>query len=427
MRSSKVNYWLLAGLAGAALSLPIAAQEQTSPTQSNPTQTSPAQTNPTQDQNNNTQDRNTSATDSRPRTSTTNNNGLTEMNTGGSKDNSMNTARVSSGQKQEISGVITRREGDNIVVRDRSGSEYSVLLSGDTKIREKKSNPFRGARKYINTDLLRGLSVEVKGRGNDAGTLVADEIKFTDDEFRTARSIESRVTPVEGRVGETENRLSQAEQNAQRLSGQLEELTAVANTARGGARAAQETADAAMTAANTANERVNATNERISSLITNLDDFEARQTITINFKVGSATLSPEAKAALDEIANQAKSEKGHIIQVAGFASSDGNEVFNRRLSQRRAEAVMSYLIENHDISQRRIITPLGYGEARPAADNETREGRQQNRRVEVAILVNKGLTASNSAGTANNLDTNNNSQTAGSTEPQRTSNVPPQQ
>src|SRR5204863_4952233 len=118
------------------------------------------------------------------------------------------------------------------------------------------------------------------------------------------------------------------------------------------------------------------------------------KTITINFKVGSAVLSREAKAALDEIAEQAKSGKGHVIQVAGFASADGNETLNRRLSQRRAEAVMSYLIENHDISQRRIITPLGYGEARAVADNTTREGRKENRRVEVSILVSKGLTTS---------------------------------
>jgi outer membrane protein OmpA-like peptidoglycan-associated protein len=385
MRTNKTFHWLMAGMAGLALSLPVTAQDQ--PTSSTPT--NPVQTTSAQD-----------------RTNT-------------------NTTRVNAGQKMEINGVILRRDGENVVVRDRGGMEYSVLLSGNTKIRERKSNPFRGARKYVDADLMRGLNVEVEGRGNDAGTLVAEEIKFTEDEFRTARSIESRVTPVEGRVGDTETRMTQAEQNAQRLSGQLEELTAVANTAQGGARAAQETADTALTTAKNANERVTATNERITSLITSLDDFEARETITINFKVGSAVLSTEAKAALDEIAAQAKTEKGHVLQVAGFASADGNEAFNRRLSQRRAEAVMSYLIENHDISQRRIITPLGYGEARPAADNETREGRIQNRRVEVAILVNKGLTtADNNSATSTNNSTNG---STSSTEPQRTSSVPPQQ
>jgi outer membrane protein OmpA-like peptidoglycan-associated protein len=302
--------------------------------------------------------------------------------------------RVTAGQKQKISGVIVKREGENIVVRDYKGAEYNVNLSSSTKIKERKSNPFRGAKKYEAADLARGLAVEVEGRGNDAGALVADQIKFSEAELRVASSIESRVTPVEGRVSETETRMTQAEQNAQRLSGQIEELTAVANTAQGGAKAAQETADKAMTAANSANERITATSESLNSRISSLDDFEVAKTITINFKVGSAALSPDAKAALDEIAEQAKSGKGHVIQVAGFASADGSETLNRRLSQRRAEAVMSYLIENHDISQRRIITPLGYGEARAVADNTTRDGRKENRRVEVAILVSKGLTAS---------------------------------
>ncbi len=310
------------------------------------------------------------------------------------------TGRVTAGQKQKLSGVIIQRDSDNLTVRDFKGAEYNVSLNSSTKIKERKSNPLRGAKKYGSSDLARGLAVEVEGRGNDAGALVADQIKFSEAEFRVASSIESRVTPVEGRVSETETRMTQTEQNAQRLSGQIEELTAVANTANGGAKAAQEAADKAMEAANNANERITATSESLNSRISSLDDFEVAKTITINFKVGSAVLSHEAKTALDEIAEQAKSGKGHIIQVAGFASADGNEALNRKLSQRRAEAVMSYLIENHDISQRRIITPLGYGEARAVADNTTRDGRKENRRVEVAILVSKGLTPATTSATS---------------------------
>jgi outer membrane protein OmpA-like peptidoglycan-associated protein len=63
------------------------------------------------------------------------------------------------------------------------------------------------------------------------------------------------------------------------------------------------------------------------------------------------------------------------------------------LSQRRADAVIRYLVENHSIPLRRIITPYGYGELQPVAENTTREGREQNRRVEIKLLVNKGLTA----------------------------------
>jgi outer membrane protein OmpA-like peptidoglycan-associated protein len=324
----------------------------------------------------------------------------TQMN---EKSQSQPTAATSvpAGQKQKLNGIIVQREGDNFLVRDYKGTSYNVSLSSSTKIKERKGNPFRGGKKYEASDLSRGLAVEIEGHGNDAGALVADQIKFSEAEFRVANSVVSLVTPVEGRVTDTETRMTQSEDNAKRLSGQLEELAAVANTANGGAKAAQEAADKAMAAANSANERITTTGETLNSRISSLDDFDVAKTITINFKVGSSKLSAESKAALDELAEQAKSEKGHVIQVAGFASADGNESLNRRLSRERAEAVTSYLIENHDIPQRRIITPVGYGESHAAAENTTRDGRKQNRRVEVAILVSKGLMSSSNISSVN--------------------------
>src|SRR5215813_946158 len=304
--------------------------------------------------------------------------------------------RVAAGRKQKASGVIVGREADKITMRDISGVDMVVNVTGSTKITEKKANPFRGAKNYPVTALLRGLEIEVEGRGSDSGTLIADKIRFTDNDFGVARSIDSRAVPLEqrattteGRVDTAETRITAAEQNAQRLSGQLEELSAVANTARGGAKAAQETADTALAAAKAASADVQATNDRISQI----DNYEERKNITVNFKVNSYALSDEAKAALDEIAAQAKNEKGYLIQVTGYASSDGSEAKNRILSEHRAEAVKRYLAEQ-DIPLQRIINPFGFGELKPVAENDTRDGRKQNRRVEVAILVNKGLTSS---------------------------------
>jgi outer membrane protein OmpA-like peptidoglycan-associated protein len=289
--------------------------------------------------------------------------------------------RVAEGQKTKIQGVIVGRQDNMFTVRDQNGAETMVTVTNDTKVREKKSNPFRGAKKYTTDQLLRGLNVEVEGRGDRSGNLVADNVKFTQDELGVARSIQSQVVPVESRLGQAETRLGQTEQNAQRLSGQVEELSEIANVARGGAKAAQETADQAMTG-------VTRTNERISDL----DNYEERATLMVNFKVGSANLSPEAKAKLDDMAARAQNQKGYLIEVAGFASADGSEPLNRRLSEKRADAVVRYLVEQHMVPLRRIITPFGYGEAQPVADNSTRDGRRQNRRVEVRLLVNRGVT-----------------------------------
>src|SRR5256712_7384478 len=207
-------------------------------------------------------------------------------------------ARVASGRKQKVSGVVVSREADKMVVRDINGSDVAVNVTGATKITEKKANPFRGAKNYPVTALLRGLEVEIEGRGDSSGVLVADKVKFTDDNFGVARSLDTRVAPVEtrvttseGRLDTAENRMTAAEQNAQRLSGQLEELAAVANPARGGAKAAQETADQALAASKANSAEITATNDRISQI----DNYEARQPVTVNFKVNSAVLSDESK------------------------------------------------------------------------------------------------------------------------------------
>src|SRR5829696_2830248 len=289
-----------------------------------------------------------------------------------------NTASVASGQKMKVKGVVTRRDADTFVVQDQTGNAYTVLLNDRTSVKT-KGGFFGGGTKYGVTTILRGLNLEVEGRG-DGTNLVAEKIRFNDTDLRTARTVEANVVPVENRVGQAEGRIGQVEQNAQRLSGQLDELAAVSNAARGGAKAAQETADMAVAG-------VSATNERISAL----DDYQVQNNTSILFRVGSAVLSAESKTKLDQIAQQALQAKGYVLEVSGFASADGSTEANRRLSQRRADTVIRYLVENHNIPLRRIITPFGYGEAQPVAENNTREGREQNRRVEVKVLVNRGL------------------------------------
>ena len=288
---------------------------------------------------------------------------------------------VASGEKMKLKGVVTRRDSDTFTVRDINGVDTVVRLDGSTSV--KTSGGFlRGGTNYAQTQILRGLNLEVEGRGNGSGELVATKIRFKDADMRVARAVESRAAPLEDRASNTETKLSQVEQNAQRLSGQLDELAAVANTAKGGARAAQETADSAVAG-------VNATNDRISAL----DDYVPQTVLAVNFRTGSATLSADSKAKLDEIATKALNAKGYVVEVSGFTDTSGSVARNRALSKRRADNVIRYLVENHNIPLRRIVTPYGFGETNPVAENNSRDGRAQNRRVEVKLLVNKGLTA----------------------------------
>ena len=288
---------------------------------------------------------------------------------------------VASGEKLKLKGVVTRRDADTFVVRDMNGVDTVVRLDDRTSVKT-KGGFLRGGTNYAQTSILRGLNVEIEGRGNASGELAAEKIRFNESDMRVARAVESRAAPLEERASTTESKLSQVEANAQRLSGQLEELAAVSNAARGGAKAAQATADAAVAG-------VNATNERISAL----DDYQPQETAAVNFRSGSAVLNADAKAALDEIASKAMNAKGYVLEVQGFADSRGSINLNRQLSQRRADAVIRYLVENHSIPLRRIVTPFGFGEMNPIAENTSREGRAQNRRVEIKLLVNKGLTS----------------------------------
>lgn len=280
---------------------------------------------------------------------------------------------LTGGQKYKIQGAVVSKDDDNtFIIRDATGNDTKVVISPESSIKT-KGGFFGGGDKIASNQIVRGLYMTVEGRGDSNGSLAATKVRFDKNDFKVAQSIDTRVSP-------TEQRMTVAEQNAQRLSGQIDELMAISNAAKGGAKAAQDTADAAVAG-------VNATNQRISAL----DDYVVQSTATVNFKVNSAVLSPEAKASLDQMATSAMTLKGYVIEVTGFASADGSTAKNKALSQRRAQAVIDYLVETHNIPLRRVGQSYGFGELQAVADNSTREGRDQNRRVEVKLLVSRGI------------------------------------
>ncbi|MGA3213673.1 MAG: OmpA family protein, partial [Terriglobales bacterium] len=122
-----------------------------------------------------------------------------------------------------------------------------------------------------------------------------------------------------------------------------------------------------------------------------LTDYDTKATATVYFAVGKTTIEPKDQAALQKLSSDALGLKGYLVQVKGFADSTGNAAMNQRLSMERAQAVISYLLQNGKIPLRHIVAPGAMGEADPAATNETAQGRAENRRVEVKVLVNRGV------------------------------------
>lgn len=263
-----------------------------------------------------------------------------------------NLRSVPSGAKMKFKGVVIRRDADTFTIRDRSRADYQVLLTDNTSIKT-YGGFLRGGKRYAVTDILRGLIVEVEGRGNNEGQIVAEKLRFNESDMRAAITTETRVGPVE--------------ENQERIAGQIDELSTIAAEAR--------------SEANVANERISA-----------LDDYDVQETVVVNFRVNSAVLSPEAKQQLDELAAKAINTKGFMIEVMGHTDSTGSAAKNFRLSQERADAVVQYLAVTHKIPLRRFVTPMGYGKTEAVADNSTPEGRAQNRRVEVRMIINRGMT-----------------------------------
>jgi outer membrane protein OmpA-like peptidoglycan-associated protein len=263
-----------------------------------------------------------------------------------------NIQSIPNGAKLKFKGVVIAREGDNFRIRDRT--DYQVVITDRTSVKT-HGGFLSGGKKYPVTDILRGLIVEVEGRGDSQGSLVAEKIRFDESDMRAAITSDTRVTPVE--------------ENQQRMAGQMDELYAVAAEAR---------------------TEVAAVNERVNSL----DDYDVQETTAVTFRVNSAVLSAEAKQQLDEFATKTENAKAFTIEVAGHTDSTGGETKNFRLSQQRAEAVVQYLAVNHKIPLRRFVTPMGYGKTEAVADNSTAAGRAQNRRVEVKMLLNRGLSQS---------------------------------
>jgi len=267
------------------------------------------------------------------------------------QNQSMTLRSVPSGSKMKFRGVVISRDADVFTIRDRSRADYQVLITDNTSIKT-NGGFLRSGKKYPVTDILRGLIVEVEGRGDAQGQLVADKIRFNESDMRAAITSDTRVSPVEA--------------NQERMAGQMDELYAVAAEARA---------------------EVKAVNERVSSL----DDYDVQETASVTFRTNSAVLSPEAKEQLDALAAKAQTARAYMIEVAGHTDSTGSDAKNFRLSQQRAEAVVQYLAVQHKIPLRRFVTPMGYGKTDAVADNTTSTGRSQNRRVDVKMIINRGM------------------------------------
>jgi outer membrane protein OmpA-like peptidoglycan-associated protein len=266
------------------------------------------------------------------------------------------------GSNAKVTGIILSRQGDDLVIRDANTKALSTItLVPDTRITSPAGFLKLDKKSQSVTSLIPGLVIVVYGSGGDHGNLIAHRIGYHQSAGKVAAQISA---------GEVELRNYQQETDAR----------ARANTGN--------IADATTRARNT----LDSLDATVKARMSDLDTYDVKLNSVVNFEAGSAVLSEAAKNELAELATKGMGLNGYIIEVAGFASSEGNAAMNQRLSQRRADAVVAYLTQTQSVPLRRIVNPTGLGTSRPAATNDTAAGRSENRRVEVKVLVNRGLT-----------------------------------
>jgi outer membrane protein OmpA-like peptidoglycan-associated protein len=288
---------------------------------------------------------------------------------------------------KKFRGVVVKREPDSFTMSETTGgATTTVLLTPTTEVKSHKKGVFRGSKEYAASYILRGLRLEVDGVRNADGTIAAEKIRFDEQDLRTAQALKSTLDPAEA---ELNAKLKQQQEEQERLAGQIEENRALTAQAQAVAESAAEAAKKAQSTADYANNRING-----------LDDFDSIKTITVYFKTGSSTLGPQAKAEIDNAAAWVKTQntKGWVMAVIGYADTTGSSQRNIDLSERRANAVIYYIVTKYKMPLNRLVQPFGYGQLEPVAENKTKAGRAKNRRVEIRLMVNKGIAGTVGAG-----------------------------
>jgi OmpA-OmpF porin, OOP family len=212
--------------------------------------------------------------------------------------------------------------------------------------------------------------------------------KYVRQEIAT---ITPQIQEANNAIKENAERIDAVDRRATQGINAAQTAQQAADQANGAAQTAQQAAQAAAGSANTANQGVQQANNRINTLETRVnsinlsDNYTSSETQAVTFRVNSTALSDEAKGTLDTIAGTVSGQReGYLVELQGFTDNSGSEGYNDTLSQRRAEAVLRYLVSKNVPLFR--VSIVGLGEANPVADNKTRAGREQNRRVEIRVL-----------------------------------------
>lgn len=291
-------------------------------------------------------------------------------------------ASISAWGADKTKGMIISRTGETLILSN-DGTRVTVVLTDDTRTKDDKGLFGLDKEHMSNTVLIPGLKVKVDGAPDDQGRIIAKTITVDGDDLETAEMIQSGLHPTEQQVAAN---LAAIDANRQGVSSNKMELAAAKENI---------STNQQDIAANKAQTQENIKDiEENTQRFTALSEYDVKGQATVKFNVGSAAVSAEDQEQLKQLAEKATGLTGYIVEVTGYADSTGSAAMNTKLSEQRAKAVVAFLMQQGNIPVRHIVAPGAMGEYGAAASNETKAGRADNRRVEVKVLVNKGIAGS---------------------------------
>ncbi|MFT3965516.1 MAG: OmpA family protein [Sphingobium sp.] len=234
----------------------------------------------------------------------------------------------------EIEGIISARSGDRMQVTAADGSRSVVTINDATRIKASGGFLSLNRSKLAAASLLNGLPVSVRTLQSGDG-LVASAIDLKNKDLKTATMIHNG----------TDQRFAEQTAATEALKGRMGDI----------------------------------------------DQYNVKSTTNVNFDTGKAVLSDQAKTDLCTAASTAEGMDNALLLVVGYTDSTGSQELNQQLSEKRAGSVVNYLQQACRWKPYRMLTPTGMAEADPAASNDTAEGKAQNRRVAVNVLVSKAV------------------------------------
>ena len=291
-------------------------------------------------------------------------------------------ALAAAGDKAEVKGMIMSRTGETLQVKSGDGT-VNVLLTDDTITKDDKGLFGLEKQHMSNVVLIPGLKVDIDGATDDQGRVVAKTITVDGDDLETSQMVQAGLHPTAQQVAENMNAIAA---NKGDIAANRMQLAAHKETL--------ETHDQGISANKQNIEQNTKDIEENTNRFMSLADYDVKGQATIKFSVGSSALGKDDKEQLKSLAQAATSQTGYIVEVIGYADATGSAAVNTKLSEDRAKSVITFLMQQGGVPMRHIIAPGAMGEYGPAASNETKAGRAENRRVEVKVLVNKGIVGS---------------------------------